>query len=94
MQIQPKKVLRSKYGAFVLLLALKIQTQYAIIPVLIAGISYGYFAGVAQPVEQLIRNQQVRCSSHPTSSKKEGTTESRAFLFALRQRRYNLFYTL
>ena len=26
-------------------------------------------AGVAQPVEQLIRNQQVRCSSHPTSSK-------------------------
>ena len=27
-------------------------------------------AGVAQLVEQLIRNQQVRCSSHPTSSKK------------------------
>ena len=27
-------------------------------------------AGVAQSVEQLIRNQQVRCSSHPTSSKK------------------------
>ena len=26
------------------------------------------YAGVAQPVEQLIRNQQVRCSSHPTSS--------------------------
>ena len=26
------------------------------------------FAGVAQSVEQLIRNQQVRCSSHPTSS--------------------------
>ena len=26
-------------------------------------------AGVAQSVEQLIRNQQVRCSSHPTSSK-------------------------
>ena len=25
-------------------------------------------AGVAQSVEQLIRNQQVRCSSHPTSS--------------------------
>ena len=27
------------------------------------------YAGVAQSVEQLIRNQQVRCSSHPTSSK-------------------------
>ena len=27
-------------------------------------------AGVAQSVEQLIRNLQVRCSSHPTSSKK------------------------
>ena len=26
------------------------------------------FAGVAQPVEQLIRNQQVVCSSHITSS--------------------------
>ncbi len=26
-------------------------------------------AGVAQPVEQLIRNQQVVCSSHITSSK-------------------------
>ena len=25
-------------------------------------------ASVAQSVEQLIRNQQVRCSSHPTSS--------------------------
>ena len=28
-----------------------------------------YYATVAQSVEQLIRNQQVRCSSHPTSSK-------------------------
>ena len=28
------------------------------------------YAGVAQLVEQLIRNQQVRCSSHPTSSSK------------------------
>ena len=27
-------------------------------------------AGVAQSVEQLIRNQQVMCSSHTTSSKK------------------------
>ena len=27
-------------------------------------------ASVAQSVEQLIRNQQVRCSSHPTSSTK------------------------
>ena len=27
------------------------------------------YASVAQLVEQLIRNQQVRCSSHPTSSK-------------------------
>ena len=27
------------------------------------------FASVAQPVEQLIRNQQVACSSHVTSSK-------------------------
>ena len=26
------------------------------------------YASVAQSVEQLIRNQQVRCSSHPTSS--------------------------
>ena len=32
--------------------------------------SVSRFAGVAQSVEQLIRNQQVRCSSHPTSSKK------------------------
>ena len=31
-------------------------------------------AGVAQSVEQLIRNQQVRCSSHPTSSKKASKT--------------------
>ncbi len=31
-------------------------------------------AGVAQSVEQLIRNQQVRCSSHPTSSKKKDMT--------------------
>ena len=30
-------------------------------------------AGVAQSVEQLIRNQQVRCSSHPTSSTKKDT---------------------
>ncbi len=28
------------------------------------------YASVAQSVEQLIRNQQVRCSSHPTSSTK------------------------
>ncbi len=28
------------------------------------------FAGIAQSVEQLIRNQQVVCSSHITSSKK------------------------
>ena len=27
------------------------------------------FAGIAQPVEQLIRNQQVACSSHVSSSK-------------------------
>ena len=31
-------------------------------------------ASVAQSVEQLIRNQQVRCSSHPTSSKKASKT--------------------
>ena len=33
-------------------------------------IEYSVFslASVAQSVEQLIRNQQVRCSSHPTSS--------------------------
>ena len=30
------------------------------------------FASVAQSVEQLIRNQQVRCSSHPTSSIRKG----------------------
>ena len=28
-------------------------------------------AGIAQPVEQLIRNQQVMCSSHTTSSMKK-----------------------
>ena len=32
-------------------------------------------AGVAQSVEQLIRNQQVRCSSHPTSSKMNDPTQ-------------------
>ena len=31
--------------------------------------SYIVFASVAQSVEQLIRNQQVACSSHVTSSK-------------------------
>ena len=31
-------------------------------------------AGVAQSVEQLIRNQQVMCSSHTTSSKKASKT--------------------
>ena len=30
-------------------------------------------ASVAQSVEQLIRNQQVRCSSHPTSSMLKAT---------------------
>ena len=34
------------------------------------------FAGIAQSVEQLIRNQQVVCSSHITSSKKRDTTLS------------------
>ncbi len=29
-------------------------------------------AGIAQSVEQLIRNQQVVCSSHITSSKRPG----------------------
>ena len=31
-------------------------------------IEYESFAGIAQSVEQLIRNQQVVCSSHITSS--------------------------
>ncbi len=31
--------------------------------------TYLMSADVAQSVEQLIRNQQVRCSSHPISSK-------------------------
>ena len=31
-------------------------------------IKYESFAGIAQSVEQLIRNQQVVCSSHITSS--------------------------
>ena len=30
-----------------------------------------FHAGIAQSVEQLIRNQQVVCSSHITSSKKQ-----------------------
>ena len=29
-------------------------------------------AGIAQPVEQLIRNQQVACSSHVSSSNSKG----------------------
>ena len=39
-------------------------------------------AGVAQLVEQLIRNQQVRCSSHPTSSKSVENFGFRCFFVA------------
>ena len=38
------------------------------------------YAGIAQSVEQLIRNQQVVCSSHITSSKR---TSLRRCPFAL-----------
>ena len=41
-------------------------------------------AGVAQSVEQLIRNQQVRCSSHPTSSRHRTLFECGAFLYSNR----------
>ena len=47
--------------------------------------TYYIFAGVAQSVVHLIRNQKVTCSSHATSSKK--ATVSVAFL-------YSSFYTL
>ena len=47
-------------------------------PILIAD------ASVAQSVEQLIRNQQVRCSSHPTSSKPLNPSGLRVFLFTKR----------
>ena len=40
------------------------------------------FAGVAQSVVQLIRNQQVVCSSHITSSKNARGFESRVFLLS------------
>ena len=44
------------------------------------------FAGVAQSVVQLIRNQQVVCSSHITSSKARCPLRDTApVLFALRQ---------
>ena len=40
------------------------------------------FAGVAQLVEQRIRNAQVACSSHVTSSREETTSEGVvSFLF-------------
>ena len=42
------------------------------------------FAGVAQSVVQLIRNQQVVCSSHITSSKKIGGFKEPSYLFAVR----------
>ena len=38
-------------------------------------------AGIAQSVEQLIRNQQVVCSSHITSSKNLETPTVSRFLF-------------
>ena len=43
-------------------------------------------AGVAQSVEQLIRNQQVMCSSHTTSSKK--ASKASAFDAFLLQKLY------
>ena len=51
---------------------LTLRRKCGIIPVVQVcrlNLSIGY-ASVAQSVEQLIRNQQVRCSSHPTSSTK------------------------
>ena len=36
-------------------------------------------AGVAQSVVQLIRNQQVVCSSHITSSRKKSVRKNRLF---------------
>ena len=41
-------------------------------------------ATVAQLVEQLIRNQQVACSSHVSSSKKKDMTIGHVFLFGAR----------
>ena len=38
-------------------------------------------ASVAQPVEQLIRNQQVVCSSHIASSRKSTVNHHSAFSF-------------
>ena len=38
-------------------------------------------AGIAQPVEQLIRNQQVACSSHVSSSNPRQACLAGIFLF-------------
>ena len=43
-------------------------------------------AGVAQSVEQLIRNQQVMCSSHTTSSKSIENFGFRCFFVAKTQK--------
>ena len=39
------------------------------------------YAGIAQSVEQLIRNQQVVCSSHITSSMRSRTLNEYGFCF-------------
>ena len=45
-------------------------------------------AGIAQSVEQLIRNQQVVCSSHITSSKKKNTLRVFFFFCFFSERHY------
>ena len=49
------------------------------------------YAGVAQSVVQLIRNQQVVCSSHITSSKQNPLSKRKRILFVLFIIHYSLF---
>ena len=49
------------------------------------------YAGVAQSVVQLIRNQQVVCSSHITSSKQNPLSQEGGFLFVLFTIHYSSF---
>ena len=50
-------------------------------------------AGVAQSVVQLIRNQQVVCSSHITSSKNPRTSFSGFYFFTLHSSLFTFHYS-